>query len=80
MVTTLDDVPDKNASGLWELKSCHPRWMEASVTTCSSILLKTCRQYSRHFSPELELLQLIKKRGQKTRTLRMLISVWTVSP
>lgn len=42
MVTTMDDVPDKNASGLWELKSCHPRWMEASGTTFSSILLKTC--------------------------------------
>lgn len=79
MVTTLDDVPDKNASGLWELKSCHHRWMEASVMKGSSILLKTTCTVD-IFSPELELLQLIKKRGQKTRTLRMLISVWTVSP
>lgn len=31
-VTTLDDVPDKNASGLWKIISRHFRWMETSVT------------------------------------------------
>lgn len=76
-VTTLDDVPDKNAAGLWELKSCHLRCMKASVTRQASIASKN----ETFFSPLQELLQVIKKRGQKmTRMLRMLSYVSTVSP
>lgn len=70
--TTLDhDVHDKNAFGLWEIKSWHFRWMKASVRRVLSTL----------FPPQQELLHIIKKRGQNmTRMLRMLNCVWTVNP